>query len=343
MHKSNFALIRTALPVAALACALAPLHAQYDNGSLVGTIRDSAGAAIPGATVTLTNVDTSIAATVVTSPSGDYTFPDVRVGTYRVSATATGFSQALANNIAITVGGRQRIDLGLKIGASDTTVEVSDVALQVETESSQRDQIITNYQSEAFPLVTRNYSDLLGLVTGSRQAPTSATTSSVNSLTRAGSYNVNGERSMFNNFQLDGLDNNAYGESNQGFDNQIIAVPPDSVAQFAVVTNNESAEYGRSSGATINVSSRSGTNAFHGTVYEFIRNTALNATGFFHPPVSSNTGVITPFKKPTFNRNQFGFDLGGPILKDRALLLRRLRRLPPGPQAPFRLHTPHPE
>ena len=122
---------------------------------------------------------------------------------------------------------------------------------------------------------------------------------------------------MFNNYLLDGLDNNSYGESNQGFDNQIIAIPPDSVAQFQVVTNNESAEYGRSSGATINVASLSGTNKFHATIYEFIRNTNLNAAGFFKPTVVSNTGAATPFKKPTFNRNQFGVNFGGPIVKNR--------------------------
>ena len=122
---------------------------------------------------------------------------------------------------------------------------------------------------------------------------------------------------MFNNFLLDGLDNNAYGESNQGFDNQIIAVPPDSVAQFQVVTDNESAEYGRSSGATINVASQSGTNRFHATAYEFIRNTDLNAAGFFKPLTVSNTGTTVPFRKPTFNRNQFGVNFGGPIVKDK--------------------------
>jgi hypothetical protein len=122
---------------------------------------------------------------------------------------------------------------------------------------------------------------------------------------------------MFNNFLLDGIDNNAYGESNQGFDNQIIAVPPDSVAQFQVVTNNESAEYGRSSGATINVASQSGTNKFHATLYEFIRNTDLNAAGFFKPLVVGGSGITTPFKKPTFNRNQYGFNVGGPIVKDK--------------------------
>jgi hypothetical protein len=154
------------------------------------------------------------------------------------------------------------------------------------------------------------------LIPGSRQAPTAAT-SSINSLVRAGSYNINGQRSMFNNFLLDGIDNNAYGESNQGFDNQIIAIPPDSVAQFQVVTNNESAEYGRSSGATINVASQGGTNRVHATVYEFLRNTDLNAAGFFKPTVVGGTGITTPFKKPTFNRNQYGFNVGGPIIKDK--------------------------
>ena len=293
------------------------LHAQYDNGSLVGTIRDSSGAAVAGAVVTVTNNATAVAVKATTNGEGDYELPSLHVGVYTISAKASGFTDAVANNIAISVGGRQRIDLSLRVGGTETTVEVTDVALQLETESSERGQTITNYQSEALPLVSRNYSDLLGLMPGARQAPTAATTSSINSLVRAGSYNVNGQRSMFNNFLLDGLDNNAYGESNQGFDNQIIAVPPDSVAQFQVVTDNESAEYGRSSGATINVASQSGTNRFHATAYEFIRNTVLNAAGFFKPLTVSNTGATVPFRKPTFNRNQFGVNVGGPILKDK--------------------------
>src|SRR5271168_5414724 len=293
------------------------LHAQYDNGSLVGTIRDSSGAAVPGAVVTVTNNATAVASKTTTNGEGDYEIPSLHVGVYTISAKAAGFTDAVANNITVSVGGRQRIDLSLRVGGTETTVEVTDVALQLETETSERGQIITNYQSEAFPLVSRNYSDLLGLIPGSRQAPTAATTSSINSLVRAGSYNVNGQRSMFNNFLLDGLDNNAYGESNQGFDNQIIAVPPDSVAQFQVVTDNESAEYGRSSGATINVASQSGTNRFHATAYEFIRNTDLNAAGFFKPLTVSNTGSTVPFRKPTFNRNQFGVNFGGPIVKDK--------------------------
>ena len=293
------------------------LQAQYENGSLVGTIRDTSGAAVSGAEVTITNNATAVTAKATTNGAGDYEIPSLRVGVYTISASAPGFANAVAQNITVSVGARQRIDLSLTVGATQTSVEVSDVALQIETESSQRGQIITQYQSAAFPLVTRNYSDLLGLVTGSRQAPTAATTSSINSLVRAGAYNINGQRSMFNNFLLDGIDNNAYGESNQGFDNQIIAVPPDSVAQFQVVTNNESAEYGRSSGATINVASSSGTNRFHATVYEFIRNTDLNAAGYFKPTTVGGTGNVIPFQKPTFNRNQFGVNFGGPIIKDK--------------------------
>ncbi len=295
------------------------LQAQYENGSILGTIRDTSGAAISGADVKVTNAATGVSTEVKTSGSGDYDVPQLRVGVYSVTATAPGFSPAVAENITVSVGNRQRIDLTLKVG-TETSVEVSDVTLQIETESSQRDQTITNAQTAALPLVNRNYEDLLGLVTGVREAPTEVTTSSnLNALVRAGSYNVNGQRSVFNNFLLDGMDNNAYGESNQGFDNQIITVPPDSVAQFSVVTNNETAEYGRSSGATINVATQSGSNQFHGLLYEFLRNTDLNAAGFFKPTLTGTNGPV-PFVKPTTNRNQFGGNFGGPILRDHLFL-----------------------
>ena len=304
--------------LASAATVLAPLaHAQYENGSLVGTIRDASGAPIPNADITVVNTATGVSNASKSDSIGNYNLPQLRIGVYTVTATSPGFSSAVAKNISVSVGNRQRIDLSLSIGTTQTTVEVSDVALQVQTESSQRDQAITNYQSEALPIVNRNYSDLLGLVTGVRQAPSAATTSSNgNSLIRQGSYNVNGQRSVLNNFLLDGMDNNSYGESNQGFDNQIIAVPPDSVAQFSVVTNNESAEYGRSSGATINVASQSGGNKFHGTVYDFFRNTDLNAAGFFKPTLVGTNGPVS-FRKPTTNRNQFGGNVGGPIFRDK--------------------------
>ena len=292
-------------------------QAQFDVGSLVGTIHDQSGAAVPGASITVTNTATNITASATSNSGGDYEVPSLRPGVYTITAKAANYAEADAKDITISVGSRQRLDLELTVGQTTTSVEVSDVALGLETESSQRGQTITQYQTEALPLVSRNYSDLLALVTGSRQAPTAATTSSISSLVRQGSYNVNGQRSMFNNFLLDGMDNNAYGESNQGFDNQIIAVPPDSVAQWNVVTNNESAEYGRSSGATVNVVTASGTNRFHATLWEFLRNTDLNAAGYFKPNLVGNLGNVVPFQKPTFNRNQFGVNFGGPIVKDK--------------------------
>jgi outer membrane receptor protein involved in Fe transport len=292
--------------------------AQYENGSLVGTIHDSSGAAIPNVNVAVTNNATGIVTNVTSNGSGDYEVPSLRFGTYTVRAKATGFADAVAKEITISVGARVRIDLIMRIGTAQTTVEVTGVTLQLETESSQRGQTVTEAQTEALPLVSRNYSDLVDYVTGARPAPADATTTAVTSLTRAGSFNVNGQRSMFNNFMLDGMDNNAYGESNQGFDNQIIAPPPDSIAQFEVVTNNESAEYGRSSGATINVATKSGSNQFHTTLYEFIRNTDLNAFGYIKPvSINAVTGTQYPFFKPSFNRNQFGADFGGPIMKNK--------------------------
>src|SRR5258705_12040717 len=122
------------------------LQAQYENGSLVGTIRDKSGAAVSGAAVTITNNATAVTAKATTNDAGDYEIPSLRVGVYTVSAGAPGFANAVAQNITVSVGGRQRIDLSLTVGATQTSIEISDVALQIETESSQRGQIITQYQ-----------------------------------------------------------------------------------------------------------------------------------------------------------------------------------------------------
>src|ERR1017187_4299893 len=211
--------IRIAIFFAAILMAAfgVPAFAQYDNGSLVGTIHDSSGAAVAGASVSATQLSTGIVAPTTTNPNGDYAFPDLKVGVYSEVAEATGFSTGRARDINISVAARVRIDLTLAVGGAETTVEVQGSAIALETETSENGQNISNYQTEALPLVSRNYSDLLALVSGSRQAPTAATTTSITSLVRQGSYNVNGQRSMFNNYMLDGLDNNAYGESNQGF------------------------------------------------------------------------------------------------------------------------------
>ena len=283
-----------------------PAHAQFDTATVVGTVRDNTGAVVPGATVTLTNLDTGIAVTRVSDGDGRYEFITVRVGRYKVTAELQGFSTALADNIQVTVGARQRVDLQLTPGNLTETVEVVGAATRLETDSSQRGQVITNEQAVQLPLNGREYSALALLSPGVRL---SALNTGSSQTVREGSFNINGLRSTFNNFLLDGIDNNAYGTSNQGFSNQVMQPSPDAVAEFKVVTNNMSAEYGRSAGGVINVAYRSGTNRFSGAGWEFFRDTDLNATGFFKP-VSG--------EKPPMSRDQFGFTLGGPILRNKA-------------------------
>ena len=208
-------------------------------------------------------------------------------------------------NVGVAVNARQRVDFSLQVGGLTDEVVVSAGAQLLETDSSERGQVIERQQIVNLPLNGRSYSSLALLSTGVLESNQNG----VGTSGREGSFNVNGLRNTANNFQLDGIDNNLYGTSNQGFSNQVIQVSPDAVAEFKVQTNNYSAEYGRSGGAVINATYRSGTNEIRGSVWEFNRNTALNATGFFQPTGGS---------KPTLERNQFGFVLGGPIVRDHA-------------------------
>jgi hypothetical protein len=283
-----------------------PVWAQFDTGSVVGTIRDATGGVLPGVTVTLLNTETGVAATKVTDERGSYEFFTVRPGNYKVSTDLQGFAPAVVDRVKVDVGARQRVDVELKVGALNEGIEVTAQSPLIETDTSQRGQVITSAQTQALPLNGREYSALALLTTGVRQ---SALNKSNQGTPREGAFNVNGLRSVFNNFLIDGVDNNAYGTSNQGFSNQVMQPPPDAVGEFRVVTNNQSAEYGRAAGATVNVSYKSGANAFHGAAWEFNRNTALNANQYFRP--------ITG-EKPPLKRNQFGGVLGGPIVKNKA-------------------------
>jgi hypothetical protein len=293
-------LCRTLLAVVASALLLPAIaSAQFDTSTVLGTVKDSSGAVVPGVTVTLKNTATGITASAVTDADGNYQFLNVRVGPYSVRAELQGFSTAEAKDVSVTVNARQRVDLTMAVGNIGETVEVVGASKLLETDSSDRGTIIAKEQIVNLPLNGRNYADLALLSPGVRRSAISET--------RDASFNVNGLRSAVNSFILDGVDNNSYGTSNQGFSNQLVQVSPDAVEQFKVQTNNFSAEYGRTGGAVINASMRSGTNAFHGTGWEFNRNTKLNAEGFFHP----TTG------KPKFDRNQFGFVFGGPVMRNR--------------------------
>jgi hypothetical protein len=297
---------RACLLLVTMLAASVPGWAQFETASVLGTVRDSTGAVVPGATVKLRNVDTGVEATKVTDENGSYEFFTVHIGNYDVGAELSGFTPARVTGVKVTIGSRQRVDLRVAVGQMTEAVEVTAATTVLETDSSQRGQVITHEQAVALPLNGREYSSLVLLSTGVRL---SALNTGSASTVREGSFNVNGLRSTFNNFLLDGLDNNAYGTSNQGFSNQVMQPPPDAVAEFKVVTNNMSAEYGRAGGATINVAYASGTNRFRGSAWEFLRDTSLNATGFFKPVNG---------EKPPLSRNQFGGVLGGPIVKNRA-------------------------
>jgi len=285
-----------------------PAVAQFETADVLGTVRDPSGSPIGNCSVTLLNEGTGAKTQAETDENGNYTFPNVRVGRYTVSAEAPGFSRAVAAGIKVDVDARQRVDLSLQVGAITESVNVTDVATVLETDSSEHGQVVNTQQIVELPLNGRNYSDLALLATNVHRSPM-AISFSPSGTPREGAFNVNGMRSTYNNFLLDGLDNNAYSPSNQGYSSQVVQPSPDAVAEFKVITSNFAAEYGRVGGGVINAVLRSGTNEYHGTAYEFLRNTDLNAAGFtFSPAV---------FQKPTLQRNQFGFTAGGPIVKNR--------------------------
>jgi hypothetical protein len=285
-----------------------PVWAQFDTASVVGTVKDSSGATVPDAKVTLTNTETGVSVVRTTGADGAYEFGTVRPGLYVVSAEKSGFAIALVDNVQVQVAARLRVDLSMAVGALSEQILVTAASPLVETDSSQRSQVITGDQMRELALNGREYSALALLTTGVRQSALNKS-SSANATPREGAFNVNGLRSTFNNFLIDGVDNNAYGTSNQGFSNQVMQPPPDAVSEFRVVTNNQSAEYGRAAGATVNVAYRSGTNQVHGDTWEFFRDTALNAETYFKPVDGT---------KPPLRRNQYGLTFGGPIAQNKA-------------------------
>ena len=284
-------------------CAVVSARAQFDTGAVVGTVRDAAGSSVAGARLLLTDLSRGTTLATVASSDGTYQFPSVPIGRYSLTVNGNGFGTQASQPFQVTVDARQRVDFALTVAQLQTTVEVQASVPVLQVDSADRGQTIQAEQIRELPLNGRYYSDLVLLSTGVVPAPSAYGSSSS---FREGSFNVNGLRSTTNNYVLDGLDNNYFGTSNQGFANEVVQPPPDAIAEFRVETNNASAQYGRSGGASIISSLRSGTNQFHGNVWEFFRNTVLNANGYF----------TTAAGKPRLNRNQFGFTFGGPVVKN---------------------------
>ena len=287
------------LSLAAFLFTTAAAFAQYDTATVLGTVFDASGAIVPGSKITLRNTATGVTAMRTANGSGEYEFTSVLPGDYVLTTSAAGF-QPETTAFSVEVGARQRVDMKLQLGSATETVTVTSAAAELETDTSDNGYTVQPREIVNLPLNGREYADLAKLTPGVHVS----TTENESTTSRDASYNVNGLRSSWNNFILDGLDNNSYGVDNQGFSNQAIQPVLDAVNEFRVTTDNYSAEYGRAGGAIINAATKSGTSQFHGAAWDFIRNPAANAVGPF---------PLTPGSVPGPNQNQFGGVFGGPL------------------------------
>ena len=285
-------------------------EAQTFRGTILGTINDSSGAAISGATVTIKNTDTGLVRTVTTGDDGNYLTSELPIGTYTVSVEKSGFKNAIVSGISVEVSSERRADIVLQPGAVSETVEVSgDTLPQVESTSNTLGGIIESTIVTNLPVNGRDYQKLIYLVPGVAGSPDQITDSPGS----YGVFSVNGARGRSNNFLLDGTDMNdgyrndpAINEAGV-FGTPATILPIEAIAELRVLSNFES-EYGRSAGGVINIVTKSGTNDFHGTGFEFFRNNALDARNYFNQVGSPQN---------PFHNNQFGGALGGPIRRDK--------------------------
>jgi len=282
--------------------------AQVDRASLTGTVRDSSDAVVPGATVTARNIGTTVPSQAVTDAQGTYVIAGLIPGYYLVEIELTGFNK-MSRTVDLDTGQHARIDFKLTVGAVEQNIVVEAGSPIVNTEQATLGTVISEPEVANLPLSLRNWDDLLGLaagVQGDRYTEQAGSTAAG----RTGGVNVHGVRSLQNNFLLDGLDNNSISENVQELTTQVSRPSVDSIGEFKVVTSAYSAEYGRSPGAAISVTTKSGTNAYHGTAYEYLRNDALNSNDFF--------SIRQHAPKPDHNQNDFGGNLGGPIVRGTA-------------------------
>jgi len=280
------------------------VHGQVDEGSITGTVTDTSGAVVPNAQVTLLNTDQGITLETRTNNNGGYTFSPVRIGHYTVTVTAQGFAKTTQKNLTVSVAQVLGVNVQLKLGATTETVEVNTAPPLLQTEEASVGQVITQQQVNNLPLNGRNFTFLAQLGAG-MQTPQADTRGNAAS----GAFSANGLRPAQNNYLLDGIDNNSNAVDFLNGTNFVILPPVDAIQEFKVQTANFSAELGRSAGAVMNATIKSGTNSLHGAAWEFFRNDVLDAADYFE----NNTGV----KKGELRLNQFGASAGGPIIKNK--------------------------
>jgi hypothetical protein len=281
--------------------------AQVVTADVLGTVTDTTGALLPGAAVTLTNTGTGVTARATSNGAGDYVFNLLIPGRYSLTIEAQGFRRVVVNNITLAAGDRVREDGKLSPGATDQTVVVSSEPPLLQTDSSSVSSVVTEQLVQDLPLNGRNFVNLVQVQPGVNEGQDGAISSGTRPDDRRATSTVsaNGQSDMYNNQMIDGMDNN---EREQGF----IGVRPsiDAIAEVKVDTNDYSAEIGRTAGAAIDIITKSGTNRFHGSAYEYFRNDVFDARDFF-------TTVASGLQKPEYRQNQFGGSIGGPIVRNK--------------------------
>ncbi|PYU22253.1 MAG: hypothetical protein DMG32_18685 [Acidobacteria bacterium] len=289
-------------------------YAQVVGATLSGTITDPSGGVIPNAQVSVRNTSTGVTREVTADTAGFYVAPNLLPGSYDVTVTSPGFSTARQSNLTLGVGAEQQLNISLKVGETSQTVEVTEAAPLIQLTSSTLSGEVESTTVRELPLNGRDWASLATLSPGvnaiETQLPFEAGATRGNRGFGA-QLTIAGGRPTQNNYRLDGLSINDYGNGGPG---SVIGVSLglDAIQEFSVLTGNYSAEYGRTSGGVVNAISKSGTNAFHGDVYEFLRNDKLDANDFF-----SNANNVP---RPPYKRNQFGAAAGGPIIKDRTFI-----------------------
>src|SRR4051812_23461117 len=281
-----------------------PADAQQETATLVGTVVDAAGAAVPGATVIVRNVRTNVPVETTTNGDGDYTIPSLRPGDYAVTAEIAGFAKTVRTGVTLQVAQVAQINLTLQPGGVSETIEVRGATPLLERATSSRGLVVGQREIIELPLNGRDPNQLALHAPGVLAPPPR-----LGSVNFKGAFNVNGNRVFNNAFLLDGVDNVSYSNSFRGENVQLVQPSVEALQEFKVETNAYSAEYGRGSGAVVNATIKSGTNSLRGSVYEFLRNDKFDAANFF----SNALGL----PKPKRERNQFGAAAGGPLVKNR--------------------------
>jgi hypothetical protein len=274
--------------------------AQKDTGTIVGSVKDPSGSVLAGAKVTVTDVDRGTSFETTTNQTGEYVASPLRIGRYNVTAERQGFKKALAGPVVVDVQARPEVNLTLQVGKVSETIVVTSEGPQLETETSDLGQVVNSRTATTLPLNGRNYAQLALLGTGVAPAEPGSR--------EAGSFgfSASGARALQNNFLLDGIDNNSNLADLLNETTYVIQPSVDAIGEFKVQTNAYSAEFGRGNGAIMNAVIKSGSNQFHGDVYEFVRNDKFDGRNAFDE-----------FGRQAHKQNQFGATLGGPIIKNR--------------------------